>query len=60
MAISKATKEVVWLRKFIMELRVIAKTVYPMILFCDNSGLLLKPKNQGIIVKASTSKGSIT
>ena len=44
MATSKATKEVVWLRKFIMELRVIAKTVDPMILFYDNSGVVAQAK----------------
>ena len=56
----ETTKEVVWLRKFLMELGVIVKVVDPMILYCDNSGLLLKPKIQGIIGKVSTSKRSIT
>ena len=39
-----------------MELEVIAKAVDPMILYYDNSELLLKPKNQGITGKARTSK----
>ena len=56
----ETTKEVVWLRKFLMELGVIVKVVDPMILYYDNSGLLLKPKIQGIIGKVSTSKRSIT
>ena len=43
---SEATKEAVWLRKFLMKLGVITKVVDPMILYCDNSGLLLKLKNQ--------------
>ena len=34
----EATKEVVWLRKFLIELGVIGKVVDPMILYCDNSG----------------------
>ena len=34
----EAVKEAVWLRKFLMELGVIAKVVDPMILYCDNSG----------------------
>ena len=33
-----ATEEAVWIRKFLMELGVIAKVVDPMILYCDNSG----------------------
>ena len=37
---SEATKEVVWLRKFLMELGVLAKVVDPMILYCDNSGVV--------------------
>ena len=34
---SKAIKEVIWLRKFLMELGVICLVVQPMILFCDNN-----------------------
>ena len=60
MATLEATKEAVWLRKFLMELGVIAKAVNPMILYCDNSGAMFKPKNQGIIGKASILKESIT
>ena len=37
-AVLKATKEAVWLRKFLMELGVIAKVVYPIILYCVNQG----------------------
>ena len=40
MAASEAAKEAVWLRKFLMELGVIAKVVHPMILYCDNSGVV--------------------
>ena len=40
MAASEATKEVLWLRKFLIELGVIAKAVNPMILYCDNSGVI--------------------
>ena len=43
-ATSKATKEAVWLRKFLMELGVIAKAIDPMILYCDNSGVLAQAK----------------
>ena len=38
MAASEATKEAVWLRKFLMKLGVIAKVVDPLILYCDNNG----------------------
>ena len=34
----EATKEVVWIKKFLMELRVVPMVVQPMILFCDNNG----------------------
>ena len=34
---SEAANEAVWLRKFLMDLGVIAKVVDPMILYCDNS-----------------------
>ena len=43
-AASEAAKEVVWLRKFLMELKVIAKAVDPMILYCDNSGAIAQAK----------------
>ena len=43
-AASEATKEVVWLRKFLMELGVIAKVVDPMIQYYDNSGVVAKTK----------------
>ena len=43
-AASKAAKEAVWIRKFLMELGVIAKAVDPMILYCDNSGDVSKAK----------------
>ena len=45
---SKAAKEAVWLRKFLMKLGVISKVVDPMILYYDNSGAVaqaIEPKN---------------
>ena len=60
MATLEVAKEAIWLRKFLMELGIIAKAIDPMILYCDNNGLLLKPKNRETIGKANTSKGSIT
>ena len=47
-ATSEAAKEAIWLKKFLMELGVIAKAVDPMILYCDNSGAIAQgkePKN---------------
>ena len=44
MAALKVAKEAVWLRKFHMELRVIAKDIDPMILYCDNNGVVAKAK----------------
>ena len=43
-AASKAAKKAVWLRKFLMELGVIVKSVDPMILYCDNSGVVAQAK----------------
>ena len=40
----EAAKEAVWLRKFLMQLGVIAKVVDPMILHCDNSGVVAQAK----------------
>ena len=40
----KATKEAVWLRKFLMELGVITRVVDPIILYCDNSGAFAQAK----------------
>ena len=40
---SKAAKEAVWLRKFLMKLGVISKVVDPMILYYVIVELLLKP-----------------
>ena len=34
-AASEATKEAIWLRKFLMEVKVVPLAVQPMILFCD-------------------------
>ena len=44
MVASKAAKEAVWLRKFLMELGVITKVVDPMILYCDNNGVVSQAK----------------
>ena len=43
---ASATKEAVWLRKFLMELGVIAKAVDPMILYGDNIGVVAEAKEQ--------------
>ena len=43
-AASEAAKEVVWLRKFLMELGVIAKVIDLMILYYDNSGVVAQAK----------------
>ena len=41
---SEATKEVVWLTKFLIKLGVISKAVDSMILYCDNSGVVAQAK----------------
>ena len=43
-AISEAAKQVIWLMKFLMGLRVIALVVQPIMLFCDNSGTIAQSK----------------
>ena len=45
---SKVSKEVVWLLKFLMKLRVVPLVVQPMMLFCDKSGVVAlsrEPRN---------------
>ena len=44
MAASEVAKKAVWLRKFLMELGVIGKTIDPMILYCDNNGAVAQAK----------------
>ena len=42
--ISKATKKVVWLRKFFIRLGVVPSVVQSMILFCNNSEAVAQSK----------------
>ena len=41
---SKATKEAVWMKKFIMELGVVSVIEGPMPLYCDNTGAVIQAK----------------
>ena len=41
---SKVAKEVLWLLKFLMKLRVVPWVVQPMILFCDKSEVVALSK----------------
>ncbi|KAJ9558377.1 hypothetical protein OSB04_012991 [Centaurea solstitialis] len=43
-AASDATKEVVWLRNFLSDLRVVASVSRPIDIFCDNSGAVAQAK----------------
>ena len=43
-AASDAAKEVVWLRKFIIELRVAPSLVGPVLLYCDSFGAIAQAK----------------
>ena len=43
-AASDAAKEVVWLRKFIIELGVVSCLVGPVLLYCDSSGAIAQAK----------------
>ena len=43
-AASEATKEVVWIRKFIGELGVVSSASSPMDLYCDNGGAIAQAK----------------
>ena len=45
---SKAVKEVVWLRKFLLGLKVVPLAVSPLVMFCDNSKMVVQcrePRN---------------
>ena len=57
-AVSEAAKEAVWLRKFLMELGVMAKVVDPMILYYDNSKALCRSR-EDIIVEKITSEDNL-
>ena len=43
-AASEAAKEVVWLRKFLQNLKVVPAATVPLKLFCDNSGAVAQSK----------------
>ena len=43
-ATSEATKEVVWIRKFITKLEVVPSIQGPVPLFCDNTGAVAQAK----------------
>ena len=43
-AASKATKEAVWIKKFITELGVVPSIVHPILLYCDNNGAITQAK----------------
>ena len=44
MAASEAAKEVVWLKKFLMDLQLIPSADRPITLYCDNSGAVAQFK----------------
>jgi hypothetical protein len=44
MAASEASKEAVWLRKFITELGVVPSILSPVSLYCDNTGAIAQAK----------------
>ena len=49
-AACEATKEAVWLKKFLMELKVVPVSSSPITLYCDNSGAVAQskePRNHG-------------
>ena len=41
---SEATKEAVWIKKFITELGVVPSIVHPILLYCDNNGAIAQVK----------------
>ena len=43
-AVSEASKEAAWLRKFLMELGVVPDAAKAIVLFCDNSGVVANSK----------------
>ena len=53
-AACEATKEAVWLKKFLYDLGVKRMEQVPITLFCDNNGAVAQSKIQGITRKEST------
>ena len=43
-AACEAAKEAVWLRKLLIDLKVVPDTIYPMTLYCDNSVAVVNSK----------------
>ena len=43
-AASEATKEAIWIKKFITELGVVPSIVNPILLYCDNNGAITRAK----------------
>ena len=43
-AASEASKEAVWIRKFIQELGVVPSSADPLVIFCDNTGAIAQAK----------------
>ena len=41
---SKAAKEVVWIKKFLLELGVVPSIVDPVLVYCDNNGAIAQVK----------------
>jgi hypothetical protein len=45
----KVAKEVIWIKKFIIELGVVPSIVNPIALYYDNNRVIVKPKESRII-----------
>jgi hypothetical protein len=51
---SKASKEAVWINKFVEEIGVVPSAMNPMALYCDNSGVVAQAKEPRFPMKTLT------
>ena len=56
----EAAKEVIWLWKFLMGLKVVPLVVLTLVLFCNNNGAVTQSKEPKNYQKVNTLRGSIT
>ncbi|KAD4385682.1 hypothetical protein E3N88_25851 [Mikania micrantha] len=59
-AASEAAKEVAWMKKFMTDLVVVPSIRKPIEILCDNTGPLLRQRNQGYIIGQSTYSDNFT
>ncbi|KAK4386008.1 hypothetical protein Sango_2471400 [Sesamum angolense] len=50
----EAAKEVVWMKNYIQELDVMPSIAKPIVIFCDNNGVIVQQRSRDLIINPST------